>query len=105
MQSSRLIVFLTGDTRQAILAKGNQPRRRDFRGIIVKTVSPNRVELVQLIVQGVSAILCDEQRILFVSESDVVKRGMVRIVEVLFCGFLARGWKLDVVYDEQVTSG
>ena len=48
---------------------------------LVQFVSPNRIELVQLIVQRVAAIFCYEDGVSVVHERDIIERGVVGVAQ------------------------
>ena len=57
VQSGRLIVFFPYYAGNRVLPERNESGRdASLRMLLVQFVSPNRIELIQLIVQGVTAI-------------------------------------------------
>ena len=52
-----------------------------LRMLSVQFVSPNRIELIQLIVQRVAAIFCHQDRVLIVRERNIIKRSMVGVAQ------------------------
>src|SRR5262245_50083692 len=49
--------------------------------LAIQFVSPNRIELIQLIVQHVAAIFCHQDRVSVIYERNVIKRSMVGVAQ------------------------
>ena len=52
-----------------------------LRMLSVQFVSPNRIELIQLIVQRVAAIFCYQDRVSVVHKRDIIERRMVGVAQ------------------------
>jgi hypothetical protein len=68
MQAGRFVIFVTYDC-DRVLAKRDESAHAVLRRILcVQSVSPNRIELMQLIVQRVAAILCHQDGVFIIRE-------------------------------------
>jgi len=75
VQPGGFVVFIR---RQLILAKREESGHEiSVRMLFVELVSPNRIELIQLIVQCVAAIFSHQDRILVIRERQIIERSMV----------------------------
>ena len=82
MQSGRLIVFFPYYAGNRVLPERNESGRdASLRMLLVQFVSPNRIELIQLIVQGVTAIFCHQDRVFIIHERDIIERSMVGVAQ------------------------
>ena len=74
MHAGRLVIFLCRNRSHPILAQGHESGRdASVRMPFVQFVSPNRIELVQLIVQRVAAIFCYQDGVFVVYKRDIIE--------------------------------
>ena len=59
----------------------NRASNVSVRMLAVQFVSPNRIELIQLIVQQVAAIFCHQDRVSVVHERNIIKRSVVGVAQ------------------------
>jgi Alpha-amylase C-terminal len=79
VQAGRFVIFVS---RQRILAEGDESGHDAFlRMLLVQFVSPNRIELIQLIVQCVAAIFCYQDRVFIIRERQIIERSMIGITQ------------------------
>jgi hypothetical protein len=79
VQAGRFVIFVS---RQRILAEGDESGHDAFlRMLLVQFVSPNRIELIQLIVQCVAAIFCYQDRVFIIRERQIIERSMVSVAQ------------------------
>ena len=82
MHAGRFVIFLGRNRSHPILAERDESGRdASLRMLLVQFVSPNRIELIQLIVQRVAAIFCYQDGVSVVHERDIIKRGMVGVAQ------------------------
>src|SRR6476661_1584644 len=82
MQTGRFVIFLGRNRSHPILAERDESGRdASVRMLLVQFVSPNRIELIQLIVQRVAAIFCYQDRVSVIHEGNVIKRSMVGVAQ------------------------
>src|SRR6476646_5652804 len=82
MQTGRFVIFLGRNRSHPILAQPHESGRdASLRVPLVQFVSPNRIELIQLIVQRVAAIFCYQDRVSVIHEGNVIKRSRVGVAQ------------------------
>src|SRR4249919_2629235 len=82
MQAGRFVIFIGRNRSHSVLAERDESGRdASVRMMLVQFVSPNRIELIQLIVQRVAAIFCYQDRVSVIYEGNVIKRSMVGVAE------------------------
>ena len=69
-------------TRHSIQAKRDESGRDvSLRMVLVQFVGPNRIELIQLIVQRVAAIFRHQDGVFIIHERDIIERRMVGVAK------------------------
>src|SRR5215469_2543490 len=82
MHAGRFVVFFPRDASQPVQPKSHESGHEVSVGMLpVQFVSPNRVELIELIVQHVAAIFCHQNRVSVIYERDIVERSMVSVAK------------------------
>ena len=82
VQPSGLVVFLPCDSGNDVLAERKESAHDVLaRVAVLQSISPNRIELIQLIVQRVAAIFCYQNRVLSVCKGNIIKCRMVGVAE------------------------
>ena len=52
-----------------------------LRMLLIQLVSPNRIQLVQLIVQRVATIFCHQDGVFIIHECNIIERSMVGVTQ------------------------
>src|SRR5258705_12989769 len=82
MQAGGFVLFSGRNRSHPVLAERDESGRdASVRMLLVQFVSPNRIELIQLIVQRVAAIFCYQDRVSVIHEGNVIKRSMVGVAQ------------------------
>jgi hypothetical protein len=82
MQAGRFVIFFPWDAGQAVLPERDESGHDAFlRMLCVQAISPNRIELIELIVQRVATIFCHQDRVFIIDECDIIKRSMVGVAQ------------------------
>ena len=78
----RFVIFLRLHGSHPIHAERDESGRdASLRMLSVQFVSPNRIELIQLIVQRVAAIFCHQDRVSVIHKRDIIERSMVGVAQ------------------------
>src|SRR6188474_1620852 len=79
VQPGRLVIFVRRHTIQT--KRNKSSRQTSLRVLPVQLVSPDRIELVQLIVQPIATIFCHQNRISVIYERNIIEGSMVGVAK------------------------
>ena len=76
VHAGRFVILFPWDTGQVVQPERDESRGdASFRMVLIQFVRPNRIELIQLIVQCVAAIFCYHDRVSVIHENNDLRIG------------------------------